>query len=40
MTSLARYVQYMLNLQHNIARTGMQQRTRLTAYEESATAAA
>jgi hypothetical protein len=40
MTSLARYAQYMLNLQHNIARTGMQQRTRLTAYEESATAAA
>jgi hypothetical protein len=36
MTSLARYVQYMLNLQHNAARIGMQHRTRLTAYEESA----
>jgi predicted RNase H-like nuclease (RuvC/YqgF family) len=39
MTSLARYAQYLLNLQHNTARTGMQQRTRLIAYEESATAA-
>jgi hypothetical protein len=40
MTSLARYAQYLFNLQHNTARTGMQQRTRLTAYKESATAAA
>jgi hypothetical protein len=39
MTSLARYTQYMFNLQHNTARTGMQQRTRLMAYKESATAA-
>jgi predicted RNase H-like nuclease (RuvC/YqgF family) len=39
MTSLARYAQYLFNLQHNIARTGMQQRMRLTAYKESATAA-
>jgi hypothetical protein len=38
MTSLARYVQYLFNLQHNTARTDMQQRTRLTAYKESATA--
>jgi hypothetical protein len=29
----------MFNLQHNIARTGMQQRTRLMAYKESAIAA-
>jgi hypothetical protein len=39
MTSLARYMQYLFNLQHNTTRTGMQQRTRLTAYKESATAA-
>jgi hypothetical protein len=39
MTSLARYTQYLFNLQHNTARTGMQQHTRLTAYKESATAA-
>ncbi len=39
MTSLARYAQYLFNLQHNIARTGMQQRTHLMAYKESATAA-
>jgi predicted RNase H-like nuclease (RuvC/YqgF family) len=39
MTSLARYVQYLFNLQHNTARTGMQQCMRLTAYKESATAA-
>jgi hypothetical protein len=38
MTSLARYTQYLFNLQHNTARTGMQQRTRLTVYKESATA--
>jgi hypothetical protein len=37
MTSLARYVQYLFNLQHNTARTCMQQRMRLTAYKESAT---
>jgi hypothetical protein len=39
MTSLARYAQYLFNLQHNTARTGMQQRTRLMAYKGSATAA-
>jgi hypothetical protein len=39
MTSLAKYVQYLFNLQHNTARIGMQQRTHLTAYKESATAA-
>jgi hypothetical protein len=39
MTLLTRYAQYLFNLQHNTARTGMQQRTRLTAYKESATAA-
>jgi hypothetical protein len=39
MTSLARYAQYLFNLQHNTARTGMQQRTCLMAYKESATAA-
>jgi hypothetical protein len=39
MTSLARYAQYMFNIQHNTARTGMQWRTRMTAYKESATAA-
>jgi hypothetical protein len=39
MTSLARYAQYLFNLQHNTARTGMQQRMRLTAYKESATVA-
>jgi hypothetical protein len=39
MTSLARYTQHLFNLQHNTARTGMQQHTRLTAYKESATAA-
>jgi hypothetical protein len=37
MTSLARYAQYMFNLQHNTARTGIHQRTSLKAYEESAT---
>jgi hypothetical protein len=40
MTSLARYVQYLFNLQHNTARIGIQQCTHLTAYEESATATA
>jgi predicted RNase H-like nuclease (RuvC/YqgF family) len=39
MTSLAGYAQYLFNLQHNTVRTGMQQRTHLLAYEESATAA-
>jgi hypothetical protein len=39
MTSLARYAQYLFNLQHNTIRTGMQQRTHLLEYEESATAA-
>jgi hypothetical protein len=39
MTSLARYAQYLFNLQHNTTRTGIQQRTRLMAYKESATAA-
>jgi hypothetical protein len=39
MTSLARYVQYLFNLQHNTARISMQQRTHLTGYKESATAA-
>jgi cell division protein FtsB len=38
MTSLTRYVQYLFNLQHNTARTGIQQRTHLMAYKESATA--
>jgi hypothetical protein len=38
MTSLARYAQYLFNLQHNTARTGMQQHMHLAAYEESATA--
>jgi hypothetical protein len=37
MTSLARYVQYLFNLQHNTTRIGMQQRMRLTTYEEHAT---
>jgi hypothetical protein len=39
MTSLARYAQYLFNLQHNTARTGMQQRTCLMAYKVSATTA-
>jgi hypothetical protein len=38
MTSLTRYARYLFNLQHNTARTGMQQCTRLTAYKESSTA--
>jgi hypothetical protein len=33
-------VQYLFNLQHNTARTAMQQHTHLTAYEESAVATA
>jgi hypothetical protein len=40
MTSLARYVQYLFNLQHNTARTARQQHTHLMAYEESATGTA
>jgi hypothetical protein len=39
MTSLAKYAQYLFNIHHNTARTGMQQRTCLMAYKESATAA-
>jgi hypothetical protein len=39
MTSLARYAQYLFNLQHNTARTVMQQCMRLTTYEEHTTAA-
>jgi hypothetical protein len=38
MTSLTKYAQYLFNLQHNTAGTGMQHRTCLTTYEESATA--
>jgi hypothetical protein len=37
MASLTKYVQYLFNLQHNTARTGLQQHMRLTAYEEQAT---
>jgi hypothetical protein len=40
MTSLAMYMQYLFNLQHNTVRTGKQQCTRLTTYEESATTTA
>jgi hypothetical protein len=39
MILLARYAQYLFNLQHNTARIGMQRRTCLTVYKESATAA-
>jgi hypothetical protein len=39
MTSLARYTQYLFNLQRNTTRIGIQQRTCLTMYKESATAA-
>jgi hypothetical protein len=38
MTLFARYAQYLFNLQHNTARTGMQQCMCLTAYEEHTTA--
>jgi hypothetical protein len=38
LTSLARSAQYLFNLQHNTARIGMQQRTRLVVYEERAAA--
>jgi chromosome segregation ATPase len=37
MTSLARYMQYLFNLQHNTVRTIMQQCMRLTAYEKHTT---
>jgi hypothetical protein len=40
MTSLAKYAQYLFNLHHNTGRTARHQRTRLMAYEESATATA
>jgi hypothetical protein len=40
MTLLARYAQYLFNLQHNTAKISRQQRTCLTAYEESAAATA
>jgi hypothetical protein len=36
MTSLARYTQYLFNLQHNTAKTGMQQRMCLTVYKATA----
>jgi hypothetical protein len=39
MNSLAKYTQYLFNLQHNATRIARQQRKRLTAYEESATIA-
>jgi hypothetical protein len=39
MSSLARYAQYLFKLQHNTARTDMQQRMHLVAYKDSATAA-
>jgi hypothetical protein len=38
MTSLAKYVQYLFNLQHNNARIARHQRMCLTTYKESATA--
>jgi hypothetical protein len=34
MAVMARYMQYLFNLQHNTARTVMQQRMRLTTYDE------
>jgi hypothetical protein len=40
MTLLARYAQCLFHLQHNTARMGMQQCTRLMVYEESVTATA
>jgi hypothetical protein len=40
MISLARYAPYLFNLQHNTARTGIQQCAHLMAYEESAIATA
>jgi hypothetical protein len=38
MSSLAKYAQYLFNLQHNTARTGVHQHMLLIAYEEHATA--
>jgi hypothetical protein len=38
-TSLARYTQYLFNLQHSTVRTGTQRRTSLIAYKKSATTA-
>jgi hypothetical protein len=40
MTSLAKYAQYLFNLQHKTTRIARQQCTHLTAYEECATATA
>jgi hypothetical protein len=40
MTSLAKYTQYLFNLQHNTTRTARQRCTHLTEYEESATTTA
>jgi hypothetical protein len=34
MAAQAKYVQYLFNLQHNTARTIMQQRIHLTTYDE------
>jgi hypothetical protein len=34
MAKMAKYTQYLLNVQHNTARTTIQQRLRLTAYGE------
>jgi cell division protein FtsB len=38
MAAMVKYTQYLFNLQHNTARTVMQQRMRLTAYDEHNTA--
>jgi hypothetical protein len=38
MATMAKYVQYLFNLQHNTARTVMQQHMRLTTYDEHNTA--
>jgi hypothetical protein len=38
MTLLARYAQYLFNLQHNTARTGKKWHMHLTAYKEHTTA--
>jgi hypothetical protein len=38
MISVARYAQYLFNLQHNMTSTGMQQHMHLIAYDEHATA--
>jgi hypothetical protein len=37
MAAMAKYAQYLFNLQHNTARTIVQQRMRLTAYDEHTT---